>query len=413
MATTTSFCDPIHEQSEDFLQNPHGELAKLREISPVLWSPRGNQWLVTGYDEAVKILRSKTAHKRMAPMQPRCPFANIGLRLVELHPIRSNMILHQDPPQHTRMRSLVNSAFAPRVVTNLEGSTLETAESLLDAIGKDSASTNHTCDLISQYAFPLPVTVISNLLGVHAEDRDKFRQWSNKLTPNLDMKFNPIKIIDAQVASNHLLKYFKTLIKERRQDPKEDLLSALVKVESQNDGRLSETELLANLLLMLVAGHETTVNLIGNGVHCLLANPEQLKLLRDKPELLENTVEEILRYQSPVQLVRRFAHEDIDTGGQTIRKGDLILLLLGACNRDPREFDQPDSFNISRPEIKHLAFSMGIHFCLGAELARMEGRVALGALFKRSPNLQLDSAATLIYKQPFALRGLVSLPVSF
>jgi pimeloyl-[acyl-carrier protein] synthase len=308
------------------------------------------------------------------------------------------------------MRSLVNSAFAPKVVVNLEGSTLETAESLLNAIEKDSAG---VCDLIPQFAFPLPVTVISNLLGVHAGDRDKFRAWSNKLTPNLDMKFNLSKILEAQLASNHLLNYFKALIKERRHDPREDLLSALVKVESQNDGRLSEKELLANLLLMLVAGHETTVNLIGNGVHSLLAYPEQLKLLREKPELLENTVEEILRYQSPVQLVRRFAHEDIEVGGQVIRTGDLILLLLGACNRDPREFPQPDSFDISRPDIKHLAFSMGIHFCLGAELARMEGKVALGALFKRLPNLALDKGAPLTYKQPFALRGLASLPVHF
>jgi pimeloyl-[acyl-carrier protein] synthase len=413
MAAKTSFCDPIFEQSPDFLQNPHQELAKLRAISPVLWSPRGNQWLVTGYEEAVKILRSKSAHKRMAPMQSRCPFANIGLRLVELHPIRSKMILHQDPPQHTRMRSLVNSAFAPKVVTNLEGSTVETAESLLDTIEKDKANGAASSDLISQYAFPLPVTVISNLLGVHAGDRDKFRSWSNKLTPNLDMKLNPMKILAAQRAATQLQNYFKTLIKERRKDPKEDLLSALVKVESQNDGRLSEAELLSNLLLMLVAGHETTVNLIGNGVHSLLANPEQLKLLKEKPELLENTVEEVLRYQSPVQLVKRFAHEDIEVSGQTIRTGDMILILLGACNRDPKEFSEPDSFDISRPEIKHLAFSMGIHFCLGAELARMEGRVALGALLKRFPNLAIDSAATLTYKQPFALRGLAHMPVRF
>jgi pimeloyl-[acyl-carrier protein] synthase len=410
MATTTSFRDPIFDQSEDFLQNPHSELAKLREISPVLWSPGGNQWLVTGYDEAIKILRSKTAHKRMAPMQARCPFANLGLRLAELHPTRSNMILHQDPPQHTRMRSLVNSAFAPKVVTNLEGSTLETAESLLDAMQSEGPTGG---DLIPQYAFPLPVTVISNLLGVHAGDRDKFRAWSNKLTPNLDMKFNPITLIEAQRASSKLLNYFKTLIKERRQDPKEDLLSALVKVESQNDGRLSEAELLSNLLLMLVAGHETTVNLIGNGVHSLLANPQQLATLQKEPALLENAVEEILRFQSPVQMVRRFAHEDIEVAGQTIRTGDLILLLLGACNRDPREFDQPDTFDISRKEIKHLAFSMGIHFCLGAELARMEGKVALGALLNHFPNLTLESGASLTYKKPFALRGLVSLPVRF
>ncbi|MBS1998954.1 MAG: cytochrome P450, partial [Cyanobacteria bacterium SZAS LIN-2] len=209
------------------------------------------------------------------------------------------------------------------------------------------------------------------------------------------------------------MKYFKNLIKERRSDPREDLLSALVKVESANDGRLSESELLANALLMLVAGHETTVNLIGNGVHALLAHPQQMQLLREKPELMGDAIEEILRYQSPVQLVRRFAHEDISVGDQTIRTGDLIQLLLGACNRDPREYSQPDTFDISRGTVKHLAFSMGIHFCLGAELARMEGRVALGALLKRFPNLALADDAVLRYKQPFALRGLASLPVRF
>jgi len=346
----------------------------------------------------------------MAPMQPSCPFANIGLRLAEFHPVRSKMILHQDPPEHTRMRSLVNSAFAPKVVVNLEGSTLETAESLLNDIEKSGA---RTCDLIAQYAFPLPVTVISNLLGVHARDRDKFHAWSNKLTPNLDMKFTPMKLIAAQQASNNLLNYFKGLIKERRAEPKEDLLSALVKVESQNDGRLSEAELLSNALLMLVAGHETTVNLIGNGVHALLANPEQLRLLREQPELMPHAVEEILRYQSPVQFVRRFAHEDIEVGGETIHTGDLILLLLGACNRDPREYNDPDKFDIGRGEVKHLAFSMGIHFCLGAELARMEGKVALSALLKRFPELALQDGARLTYKHPFALRGLTNLPVRF
>ncbi len=387
MDTTTSFGDPIYERSEDFLQNPYGEMAKLRAISPVLWSARGRHWLVTGYDEAIKILRSKTANKRMAPVQARCPFANLGLRLAQLHPIRSNMVLHQDPPQHTRLRSLVNSAFAPKVVTNLVGSTEETAEGLLDQIEK-GGQPGRSCDLILNYAFPLPVTVISNLLGVRAEDRDKFRAWSNKFTANLDMKLNPLRIYEAQMAANHLLDYFKVLIKERRHDSREDLLSALVKAESQNDGRLSENELLANLLLMLVAGHETTVNLIGNGVHALLTNPEQLKLLKEKPQLLENTVEEVLRFQGPVQMVRRFAHEDIEVANQTIRKGDLILLLLGGCNRDPREFKEPDNFDIARGEIKHLAFSQGIHFCLGAELARMEGRVALGALLKRFPALR-------------------------
>jgi cytochrome P450 len=412
MDSKTSFRDPIHDQSPEFLQNPFGELAKLRSISPVLWSPKGRQWLVTGYEEAVKILRSKPAHKRMAPMQPRCPFANLGLRLAELHPIRSNMILHQDPPQHTRMRTLVNSAFAPKVVTNLEGSTLETAESLLDDVEKGSAS-NRTFDLISQYSFPLPVTVISNLLGVHSGDRAKFRDWSNRITPNLDMKINPVKILGAQMASNHLLNYFKVLIEERRREPKDDLLSALVKVESQNDGRLSENELLANLLLILIAGHETTVNLIGNGIHALLDNPDQRRLLQEKPELIENFVEETLRYMGPVQMVRRFAHEDMEVAGETIRKGDLILLLLGACNRDPREFPSPDSFDMTRGEIKHLAFSQGIHFCLGAELARMEGRVATQALLRRFPNLASAANTNLTYKHPFALRGLEALPVRF
>ncbi|MBS1992622.1 MAG: cytochrome P450 [Cyanobacteria bacterium SZAS LIN-3] len=410
MSSATEFRDPLFEQTDEFLQNPHAHLANLRALNPVLWSPRGQQWLITGHDEAVKILRSKTAHKTMAPMQARCPFANLGLRLAELHPVRSKMILHQDPPEHTRMRSLVNSAFAPKVVTNLEGSTLETAESLLNDIEKTGGG---RCDLIPQYAFPLPVTVISNLLGVHARDRDKFHAWSSKLTPNLDLKFTPRKIIAAQMASNALMKYFKNLIKERRSDPREDLLSALVKVESANDGRLSEAELLANALLMLVAGHETTVNLIGNGVHALLAHPQQMQLLREKPELMGDAIEEILRYQSPVQLVRRFAHEDISVGDQTIRTGDLIQLLLGACNRDPREYSQPDTFDIGRGTVKHLAFSMGIHFCLGAELARMEGRVALGALLRRFPNLALADDAVLRYKQPFALRGLASLPVRF
>lgn len=396
----TEIIDPVMHVPQHVLDAPYARLAAMREMGPIIWSPQGEQWLVTQYDVASAILRDNRFGKRL----DRWKHPNFLMRsaLKFMRPA-TNMLL-QDPPDHTRIRSLVNKAFTPKVIHALGEHITAIADRLLDdLIKKESA------DLVSEFAFLLPVTVIAELLGVPSSDRDQFKDWSTKITMGLDGSGCPMKIFNSLAASQGLKKYLGAAIDEKRKSPKNDIISTLVQAHEDND-RLSKQELLSNAILILIAGHETTVNLIGNGTLNLLTHPVQKQLLMENPDIIGGAVEEILRYDPPVQIVRRLAKENIEISGVKLKTDQALTILIGACNRDPRANSNPDKFDVQRENPKHISFGAGIHYCLGAELARTEARIALRRLFERAPNLALGDAP-FHYKAPFALRGLQQLIV--
>ncbi len=299
----------------------------------------------------------------------------------------SRWMLFRDPPDHTRLRSLVNRAFTPQAVARLRERTRELAHRLIDAIGSQPGF-----DLIANYAFELPVQVIAEMLGVPHKDRALFREWSQALAAAIDFTNSDEPLLRANRATVALRAYFERLIAQKNAAPDDDILSAMVRAE-QDGARLSLDEVIATCGLLLFAGHETTVNLIGNGTLALLRNPGQLERMRANPELLPNAVEEILRYDSPVQATTRTTSEDIQLGGDLLPAGQEVTLVIGAANRDPRAFAQPDAFDIARASIRHLSFGSGIHYCVGAPLARMEGEIGLATLFERLPALRLTEMA--------------------
>jgi unspecific monooxygenase len=307
-----------------------------------------------------------------------------------------------DPPDHTRLRRLVSKAFTARLIERLRPRIEQVVQELLaDASGE--------VDLIRALAYPLPVILISELLGVPAQDRDRFKGWSDALARGLDPDFllPAADIAERDQARLEFAAYFQELSALRRSDPRDDLLSALVAVSDGGDA-LTEQELLATCILLLVAGHETTVNLIGNGALALLRHPDQLAWLRTHPEAVPAAIEELLRYDPPVQLTLRTALQDTELAGATIKRGELVLLLTGAANRDPTVFEDPDRLDLQRAASGHLSFGLGIHFCLGAPLARLEGEIALAALLRRDITL---AGGDLAYRDNLVLRGLARLPV--
>jgi cytochrome P450 len=322
---------------------------------------------------------------------------------------RRRSFLFMDPPDHTRLRGLVNKAFTPRVVEELRPRIEALVREQLDAV---AARGDGEMEVIGDLAYPLPVAIISEMLGVPSEDHERFKAWSRELARSLD----PVPIESKeemqrreQVAME-FREYFKELIAERRAAPRDDLLSGLIAAEEQGV-TLSEDELLSTCILLLVAGHETTVNLIGNGMLALLRHPDQMQLLRDDPSLIRTAVEELLRFDPPVQLTGRVALADIEFGDVKLAEGETAVLLLAAANRDPEQFPDPDRLDLRREDNRHLSFGMGIHFCLGAPLARVEGQVAISEMVRRlkAPRLATEQPD---YKENITLRGLASLRVA-
>jgi cytochrome P450 PksS len=314
-------------------------------------------------------------------------------------------MLDSDPPDHTRLRALVQKAFTPLMVEALRKRVEELTEQLIDR-----ALRKKEFDLISEYALPLPTTIIAELVGVPAEDRHRFHRWSAKVV-SLSPTAGP-EMLFSIPAALAFLKYIQQQIRTRRTDPGMDLLSALIAAEEKGD-KLSEDELVAMIFLLLIAGHETTVNLIGNGTLALLENPQQLSKLLSNPELLKSAIEEMLRYYSPVELAtERWAREDVLMAGTLIPRGELVFLGLGSANRDPFQFPEPDVFNIDRSPNRHLAFGHGAHYCLGASLARLEAHIAFSTLLRRLPWLEMAiSHHSLKWRKGFLLRGLERLPL--
>jgi cytochrome P450 len=318
--------------------------------------------------------------------------------------------LFLDPPDHTRLRGLVSKAFTPRVVENLRPRVQELVDSLLDA-----AIERGSLEVIEEFAYPLPVVVISEMLGVPAEDHEQFKGWSRVLARALDPEYMATQeqINERMGAFMEFAQYFFGLFAARRADPRDDMITALVQAEEEGD-KLTESELLSTCILLLVAGHETTVNLIGNGALALLRNPDQAELWRKDPSptLARGAIEEFLRYDPPVQLTGRIALTDLEVGGHPVVKGEQAILLIGSANRDPEQFPDADRLDITRADNRHLAFGFGIHHCLGAPLARIEGQMALKGFVDRLPNAHL-TVEQPEYKENVVLRGLASLPVEF
>jgi cytochrome P450 len=318
-------------------------------------------------------------------------------------------MLFRDPPDHTRLRSLVNRAFTPRVIEGMRGQIQAVVDRLLDRVERRGHM-----DVIADLAYPLPVTVICDMLGVPVGDHEQMRDWSSDIIRSLDAIGIPSddSVVErGRVGRRGIAEYFRALLPERRRHPRADLLSSLIAVEEQDD-RLTEGELLATCVLLFIAGHETTVNLIGNGTLALLRHPDQLARLRREPGLVPNAVEELLRYDSPVQRTARIAIEDVEVAGQPIAKGTMVVTALGAANRDPAQFPDPDRLDVARKEPRHISFGYGIHFCLGAPLARVEGQLALGTLLRRAPGLALAEPSPE-WRESSVLRGLKRLRVTF
>jgi cytochrome P450 len=313
-------------------------------------------------------------------------------------------LLSTDPPDHTRLRRLVAGAFTPRAIAGLEPWIREVTARLLTAA--DGAV---GFDLINALAFPLPIAVICHLLGVPAEDQAQFRAWGHDVAATLDPRTAATAKAQTRAADLALAGYLQDLVRERRTNPDDSILSALIAAEEEGD-RLSSGEVVSTALLLLIAGFETTVNLIGNGTAALLGDPDGWDRLRQDPALVPAAIEEMLRYDSPVQLTYRIATEDVEVGGSQIGAGRPVIVSIGGANRDPGVFEQPDEFRIDRPDPgRHLSFSLGMHHCLGSSLARLEGRIAIEELTRRYPALEL--AAPPIRRSLLVLRGFESLPV--
>jgi cytochrome P450 len=396
--------------SPAFKANPYPFYARLRAEAPV-WRvtlrDRRTAWLVTRYEDVARVLKDDTfAKDKLNAMDPeqraKTPWVPGFLK-----PLERNM-LDLDDPDHVRLRALVSKAFTPRLIERLRGRIEALCEELLDAMEREWKLKGRT-DLVAGYALPLPATVIAELLGVPAEDHAKFHRWSNRLV-SVSSGRDMLRALPAALA---FVRYLRNLVERRRADPEDDLITALIRAEEVGD-KLSEDELLAMAFLLLVAGHETTVNLIASGTLALLEHPEQTEWLRRDPSLVKPAVEELLRYTSPVELAtERYVREDAEIGGRRIPRGGLVLAVLGSANRDERHFEDPDVLDLARDPNRHLAFGRGgVHHCLGAPLARMEGQIALTALLRHFPGARLAMAPeSLHWRRGLFLRGLEKLPL--
>jgi pimeloyl-[acyl-carrier protein] synthase len=386
-----------HPLLVQFREDPYPLYRYLHASAPVQWNAVLDAWTLVRYADVVASLTdSRFSADRTLQAEADA---------LEGYELAKSMLV-SDPPDHTRMRALVQKAFTPRMIEQLRPRIVSIVDDLLDRIAERAGR----FDVIADLAYPLPVVVIAELLGVPPQDREIFEEWSALLAASLDPLVSSDLMQRVTQARDALHGYLRGIIAERRREPKADLISALVAVEERGDV-LSEPELVVMCTLLLIAGHETTVNLIGNGMLALLQHPDQLAKLRQSPQLIGTAVEELLRFDSPVQLTGRIAMEPLEIGGQPIGAGEWVLPLLGAANRDPAQFSEPDGLELARNPNPHVAFGRGIHFCLGAPLARVEGQIAIGALVQRFSNL--EQAGNPTRRDQITLRGLKALPVAF
>jgi cytochrome P450 len=403
-AKTEPLFNPL---APEFIRDPYPSYERLRTTDPMHLTPFG-AFVASRHAEASLVLRDKRFGKDFVDRTAR----RYGPQAMDEPIFRhmSHWMLQQDPPDHTRLRGLVVKAFTARRVEDMRPRIQHVVDQSLDRV----ADRGHM-DLIEDFAFRLPVTIICDMLGIPEEHRETFFQSSREGGRLLDpVPLSRAEIDEANTGNAAAQLYFQQLFELRRRSPGDDLTTQLVQAE-EDGSKLSNEELTANIMLLFGAGHETTVNLIGNGLLALHRNPDQLALLKANPTLITNAIEEFLRYDSSVQLTGRVALEDIDDlGGKKIPKGESVLCLLGSANRDPQVYpDRPDRLDITRPNVRPLSFGGGIHFCLGAQLARLEAEVAIATLLRRLPDLRLDDAEKPEWRPTFVLRGLKSLPASW
>jgi len=403
-ASTEPLFNPL---APEFIRNPYPYYERLRTTDPMHLTPLGS-FVASRHAEASLVLRDRRFGKDYVKRTIR----RYGPEIMEEPVFRnmSHLMLQQDPPDHTRLRGLVVKAFTARRVEDMRPRIQEIVDQTLDRIIPQGKM-----DLIEDFAFRLPVTIICDMLGIPEEHREAFYAGSRAGGRILEpVPMTPEEI--QQGNAHHMMArvYFQQLFELRRKQPGNDLTTQLVQAE-EDGSKLSNDELTANIILLFVAGHETTVNLIGNGLLALYRNPDQLALLKSNPSLITNAIEEFLRYDSSVQLTGRVALADIeDLGGKRIPKGESVLCLLGSANRDPAAYpDHPDRLDIARPNVRPLSFGGGIHHCLGAQLARIEAEIAISTLLRRLPELRLDDADQPEWRPTFVLRGLKRLPASW
>lgn len=389
--------------SADVIADPYPFFAAARAQAPVQWHERLGMWLTFSHEAANAVLRARTLGRVWQPRWPDEPMPSFEL-------IHVNSLLEAEPPTHTRLRRLVAAAFARGHVERLRARIAHLAQRLADDVA-DAAAAGAPVDLISRYAEPLPVQVIAELLGIPESDWYLLRPWSNAIVKMYEYAVTPEQKAAAEQASADFVDYLRELVALRRERPAEDLVSALI-AETDSDGaRLSEDELITTCTLLLNAGHEATVNVVGNGLSALLQHGRPLSPLGDADDAaLARAVEELIRYDSPLQLFERTAMADTVIGGTTIEAGTKIAALLGAANRDPELFDEPDRFDLGRVDNPHLGFGAGIHFCVGAPLARVELQTSLRTLARRFPRLTLHERPE--QRPEFVLRGVRSLLVN-
>jgi pimeloyl-[acyl-carrier protein] synthase len=386
------------------LANPYPLFQRLRDEDPVHWDPFLHTWVVTRYADVLEVLHTFSADRTHTPEKLE------AMGLSHMSPIAQLMVkqmLFMDPPAHTRLRSLASYAFTPQRVAVLRTHIREIVHQLLDKV-----QSTGRIDIILDFAETLPSIVTAEMLGVPVEDREKLKFWSATFAEMLgNFQHNPERTPKVLQTVQDMTAYFRETILRMKDNPRPGLVHSLMTAEIDGD-RLTDEEVVANSIVTMVGGLETTTNLIGNGILTLLRNPEELEHLKADPSLVPSAVEEMLRYESPSQHTGRIVPQNREMGGKLLKKGQAIMAVMAAANRDPERFPDPDRFDITRQDNRHLAFGYAAHFCFGAALARVEGQESFSALVSRLPNLKLEST-NLVWRNNLGLRGLMSLPVSF
>jgi pimeloyl-[acyl-carrier protein] synthase len=409
MTTSEASTAPLslyHLLDPEVLANPYPLYRRLRTEDPVHWDPYLHAWIVTRYEDVATVFRRFSADRTPAPEY----FEALGVP--EVGPVAQVMVkqmLFLDAPAHTRLRRLAGAAFQPVQVSKLRQHIQDIADRLIDDI---VARGTGRLDMLADFAEPLPAMVTTELLGVPVEDHVKLKDWSVTFAEMLgNFQHNPDRLGGVLEAVQNLTEYFHDAIREQRRHPRDGLVSAFLAAEVDGD-RLSDEEVAANCIVTMVGGLETTTNLIGNGTLTLLRNPADLQRLRTEPDVMPSAVEELLRYESPSQHTARIARDDLELGGKRIRKGQAVIAVMAAGNRDPERFPEPDRLDIERPDNRHLAFGWASHFCFGAPLARLEAEISFTSLLHRLPEIQLVDQP-LVWRDNLGLRGLKSLPLTF
>ncbi len=393
--------------SPEFQANPYPFYDMLRDNMPIFFWQDWGMWFLTRYEDCSFVLRDPRFGREILKHMTReeLGWGEVPDNQKALVEVTHAWMLFRDPPDHTRMRGLVHKAFTPRIIERLRDRIQAITDQLIDdVLAKGSM------DVITDFAYPLPITVIAELLGVPSKDMAVFQRWSRALAFSLEFTTDPEIYVAAATAAHEFGEYLRERFAECRIKPQDDLLSALLAAEIDGE-KLSEQDLIGTCTLLLTAGHETTINLIGNGLYALLSNRDQWEKFTANPSLTKIATEELLRYDSPVQLTSRRALQDIEYNGVTFKKGQEVATMLGAANRDPAKFTDPNTLDITREPNQHMAFGNGIHFCLGAPLARLEGQIAFETLARRLPNLAL--AGEPVRRNTYLLRGLSELKVTF